>query len=122
MKPIKSITVHPELNNSVRTDVAEWCTTAFREVYDRSDAQPPAAYDYKPSPQEVSNEHEEGWRWYITSNYTRSADGTFDVAFKHMKDAHWFIIRWGGNVVEVTYEDVPEIYQVNTTHFDRLFA
>jgi hypothetical protein len=94
MKHIKKLTVHPELGNDVRHEVSDWCTKQWG-LY-----------------------REEGAVWYITSNYDRSVSGTFDVIFTDVKAAEFFILRWGGGVFDVEYEEYcvpdPEV-------LDRLF-
>lgn len=100
MKPIKQITVHPYLGNETRTEVLEWCRTIFNDEFAES---------------------EEEYRWVITSNYERSYEGTFDVLFKDIKDAEWFILRWGGDIVSIEYEDVPEQYFVEDNLYKSLF-
>jgi hypothetical protein len=97
MKPIKWITVHPELDNTVRQEVKYWCEKTFHSS---------------------DNDYPE---WYMTSNYDRTYNGTFDMRFKHLKYAEWFILRWGGNIVEIEYEDVPEQYFVREDIFKTLF-
>jgi hypothetical protein len=100
MKPIKEITVHPNLGNDVRQEVLAWCRETFNDEYAES---------------------EEDYRWMVTSNYTRSYDGTFDILFKTTADAHWFILRWGGDIVNIEYEDVPEQYVVPDKIYNALF-
>jgi hypothetical protein len=100
MKPIKEITVHPGLGNDLRDEVIDWCRSTFVDDYGLA---------------------ESDFRWWTTSNYNRSYEGTFDVFFKDLKDAHWFIIRWGGEVVNVQYEDVPEQYVVLDEIYNSLF-
>lgn len=97
MKPIDRIIVQPELDNSIRQEVVEWCDSTF---YTHPDSD---------------------WRWNITSNYERSYQATFDVMFKNMRDAQWFILRWGGVISEIIYEDVPEQYFVEDKIFSELF-
>jgi hypothetical protein len=100
MKPIKEITVHPYLGNDVRPEVLDWCLATFNDQYAQSEG------DY---------------RWRSTSNYNRSYDGTFDIMFKTTEDAHWFILRWGGDVVNIEYEEVPEQYVVRDDVYNVLF-
>jgi hypothetical protein len=100
MKPIKSVIVHPYIGNDQRSDVIDWCYKSFNDSY---------ALD------------ENDFRWFSRSNYERSHEGTFDVYFKSLADAEWFILRWGGNIVGIEYEDVPEKFVVREDVFKTLF-
>jgi hypothetical protein len=90
MKTINKILIHPKIGNDKRSDVIDWCTKQFG----------------------ISNRKE--WRWGTMSNYTRSNTGTFDIIFKNIKDAQWFLLKLGGDII---YKDVegsevdPEIFQ-----------
>lgn len=97
MKPIKWVTVQPNLGNDVRQAVKDWCSTTFH------------SYD---------NEYRE---WHITSNYTREEEASFDLLFKRLSHAEWFILRWGGCISNIEYEDVPEQYVVSEQVLDALF-
>jgi hypothetical protein len=97
MKPIKWITVQPNIGNDVRQKVRDWCDTTF-------------------------NHHDnESSNWFMTSNYTRGHDASFDMLFKEFKHAEWFILRWGGVISSIEYEDVPEQYVVSKHVLDTLF-
>ena len=100
MKPIKEITIHPGLGNDVREEVIDWCRETFNDEY---------------------ADTEEEFRWRTTSNYERSYEGSFDVFFKDLKDAHWFILRWGGEVVHIEYQNVPEQYVIIDKIYNSLF-
>jgi len=96
MKYIKQLTVHPELDNTVRQEVVDWCIKQWGDYH----------------------EHETDCGWWITSNYDRSFTGTFDVIFTDIKAAEFFILRWGGQVVEYEYE---ERFAPSQTVLDNLF-
>jgi hypothetical protein len=96
MKHIKKLTVHPELGNDMRRAVIDWCIKQWGDYYD------------------TEAEHV----WWITSNYDRSLNGTFDIVFNDVKAAEFFILRWGGNVFDVEYE---EYYVPDPEVLDRLF-
>lgn len=81
MKTIKRLTVHPELGNDVRKEVMDWCTKHWGE------------YNTEESV------------WMPTSNYKRSYNGTFDVIFNDVKAAEFFILRWGGQLYDVEYDE-----------------
>jgi hypothetical protein len=91
MKIVKEITIHPELGNDIRLEVVDWCIAQFGD----------------PIVQVVDHD------WWINSNYERSYDGTFDITFTDLKSAEFFILRWGGVVVDTKYDEVfvpdPEI-------------
>jgi hypothetical protein len=97
MKPIKWITVQPNIGNDIRQEVKDWCSATFNE------------YDNEAS------------QWFMTSNYTRSHEASFDLLFRHLKHAEWFILRWGGVISNIEYEDVPEQYVVSKKVLDVLF-
>jgi hypothetical protein len=97
MKPIKQITVQPSITNDIRQEVRDWCDMTF-------------------------NHHDnESSDWCMTSNYDRGHEATFDVLFKQLKHAEWFILRWGGVISNIEYEDVPEQYVVSKKVLDTLF-
>lgn len=81
MKHIKKLKVHPGLGNDLRQEVIEWCSKQWGE-YNNEDS-----------------------FWGPTSNYERSEHGTFDVIFTDLKAAQIFLLRWGGQVVDVEYEE-----------------
>jgi hypothetical protein len=91
MKIVKQVTIHPELGNDVRQEVIDWCIKQFGD----------------PIVQEVE------YDWWINSNYERSNEGTFDITFTSLKSAEFFILRWGGVIVDTKYNEVfvpdPEI-------------
>jgi hypothetical protein len=90
MIKIKQLTVHPNLGNDVRYEVIEWCNKQWGDYH--------------------LFEGDE-WTWFTTSNYDRGAEsGTFDVIFKDVKAANLFLLRWGGQVFDVEYEEcfVPD--------------
>jgi hypothetical protein len=97
MKIVKEVAVHPYIGNDKRQEVINWCNTQFGEYHETAEG--------------------EQWRWYPTSNYTRSKEGTFDVIFRKIEDAEWFLLRWGGDVV---YTDV-EGSEVDAEVFKNLF-
>jgi hypothetical protein len=72
MESTEWITVQPNIGNDVRQEVSDWCYTTFK------------------------NRSNGDRNWFMTSNYTRELSATFDVVFKYLKDAEWFILRWGG--------------------------
>jgi hypothetical protein len=92
MKNIKKLVVHPELGNDIRQEVVAWCTQQWG--------------DYR----------EEDSVWWTTSNYTRSYNGTFDMIFNDVKSAEFFILRWGGQIVDIEYEEnfAPDPVVLNT--------
>lgn len=94
MKQIKQLTVHPGLGNDLRMEVIDWCVKCWG--------------DY----------HDEDSKWWTTSNYNRTDNGTFDVIFNDVKLAEIFILRWNGTVCDIEYDKSscadPEV-------LDRLF-
>jgi hypothetical protein len=93
MKTITKATVQAPLKNEIRKEVKEWCEKNF-------------------------GVQDDDYRWCITSNYARDEDGDFDVIFWNMNDAHWFILKWGGVLADVEYE---ETFAVCDEVFDNLF-
>lgn len=79
MKKIKRLTIHPHLGNDVRQEVRDWCISNFGDYSDEKS------------------------KWQITSNYVRTTKGTFDIIFDDEKLASFFLLRWGGEVVDVLY-------------------
>jgi hypothetical protein len=90
MKTVTEILIHPYIGNDNRPEVVDWCTKQFGVV------------------------NSEQRRWVSTSNYTRSKEGTFDVFFKNLKDAQWFLLKWGGDIIYTKTEGSevdPEVFQ-----------
>lgn len=94
MKIINYILIHPHISNLRRTEVLNWCMKEFGEY------------------------NNDIWRWNITSNYDRSDDGTFDIYFKNRVDAQWFLIRFGGEVIEINYDGTDIEQETFNTLFD----
>lgn len=97
MKPIKWITVQPNIGNDIRQEVKDWCSTTFHD------------------------HNNERCEWFMTSNYTRGHEASFDMLFKRLDHAQWFILRWGGCISSIEYEDVPEQYVVSKAVLENLF-
>lgn len=96
MKKIIKIVIHPHIGNDSRAEVISWCNNQYGDLHDQDE-----------------------YRWTTTSNYERSKDGTFDVVFYNEKDAHWFLLRWGGEIVEI---DAEYVYGVSDEQFNTLFV
>ena len=69
--------IHPNIGNDLRQDVETWCERVLKDVY-----------------------------WSMRSNYKRTDSGTFDVYVRDRKAAEMFLLRWGGQIVDI--EDVTE--------------
>ena len=99
MKQILSLRVQPRLNNNQRVEVVKWCTKQFGPKHGK-DGETPV--------------------WLITSNYTRELDAEFDVIFNNVKNAEWFILKWGGVISNVVYSE--ETFAPDPEVLNRLFA
>lgn len=80
--------LHPSIGNDLRQDVSDWCVNTLEDL-----------------------------GWNMTSNYDRTDRGTFDVRVTDRQAAELFLLRWGGQVVDV--EDVTE--NGTTVNFHNLF-
>ena len=90
MNIVTEILIHPYIGNDKRPEVVDWCTKQFGAA------------------------NSEEWRWGSTSNYVRSYEGTFDIFFKNLKDAQWFLLKWGGDIIYTKTEGStvdPEVFQ-----------
>jgi hypothetical protein len=74
---IRHYVLHPEIGNDQRREVREWCKTSLKDYY-----------------------------WFMNSNYKRSLSGTFDITVTDLHAAELFILRWGGQIVDV--QDITE--------------
>ena len=97
MKTISKFIVHPEIGNERRAEVYKWCTDQWGDYHEYEG---------------------DDWKWFPTSNYERSYDGSFDIHFQDIRLAHLFIIAWGGYVAETVTEYGDTGY---TNSFDSLF-
>ena len=80
MNERKIYRVQPKLQNDVRQEVIDWC---YQQFGDRHKGQG----------------DEEYLDWTITSNYTRDIDADFDFMCVNEKDAFWFVIKYGGDIL-----------------------
>jgi len=75
MKKSTYYIVEPMLMNDVRKDVIKWCEDTFGPKH-----------------------RGEKGIWHDTGNYTRSTEAEFDLIFSNKKHAHWFNLKFGGNI------------------------
>lgn len=96
MKKFKNCKIFPNIGNDRRQEVMDWC----ENIYGKMNADVP--------------------RWMSKSNYTYplSYAGTFDIWFYDQKDANWFLLRWGGTIVETVYDEWYTSDEVVNTLFD----
>ena len=69
---MRTYVVHPYIDNQTRNEVNQWC-----------------------------QHHLDDSHFVITSNYKSSDRGTFDIHFYDRSSAMMFMLRWGGEIVEV---------------------
>ena len=69
---MRTYVVHPYIDNQTRNEVKEWCQQSLDES-----------------------------QFLMTSNYKRSDRGTFDMHFYDRSSGMMFMLRWGGEIVEV---------------------
>jgi hypothetical protein len=95
MKIVDTIVVHTGHGNETRQEIVDYCEEMFGE---------------------------RGATWATESDYTgkHSDDGTFNVVFTIAKDAHFFMIKWGGMVVNVTYKQEQGL-EIDGEAFANLF-
>ena len=74
--------VQPTLKNSVRQNVVDWCYSQFGDRY------------------KVQG-NKEYLNWAITSDYNRGINADFSFLCINEKDAVWFAMKFGGNIVVV---------------------
>lgn len=56
--------------------------------------------------------------WWINSDYRE--EGCFKITFTSSKDAEFYIMRWGGMILEIIYKS-EQVLQVDEEVFARLF-
>lgn len=56
--------------------------------------------------------------WWMNSDYRE--EGCFKLTFTNPKDAEFYILKWGGMILEIIYDPV-QVLQVDEENFNKLF-